>query len=402
MNPKPYSLLPVPNMHSEHGSTRSCCVSGNPACVRGFIRDRCRKCTMGSISCDMCQSPSLLVSSAQNHSPTRKHKLQRLGSSSKAVSFQDPSRSLSHSSLSVNASSPQAPSSPLSLCTPSPTSTLVPSSPTITASAATLAFSSPLLPPAQPCAFCLNGRKVCEDCFGLGYAQRICQDCIRESHRQHCRRRRRKGSLARPSATLNQIGVGVGEGWTRLKEQVLQTTSSATAAATATANATTQKTLASLSQARAQLSDAFSIPQASSPSQQADLTPALLLHEQPGDHPPLAPQDDEQPMSPTKPKEKRKARMSFSRESGELSAELLPSSSPVNAAAAAAPRRRSQSFRLAVMKHLKVPALFSHAGRQTEGDEEDPIASRGHQRRRLWTLSMMTTPMHLRAASTAA
>ncbi|KAG9320998.1 hypothetical protein KVV02_003976 [Mortierella alpina] len=393
-------------MPSEHGSTRSCCVNGNPACVRGFIRDRCRKCTLGSISCDMCQSsPSLLLPSSQCHAPTRKHKLQRLGSSSKAVSFQDPSPSLSHSRLSINTSSPQAPSSPLSLSTSSPTPTRIPS-PTTT----TLAFSRPLLP--QHCAFCLNGRKVCEDCFGLGYVQRICQDCIRESHRQHYRRR--KGSLARPSATLNQIGLGMGEGWTRLKEQVLQTTSSATAAATATANATTQRTLASLSQARAQLSDAFSTPlqhqqqQASSPtstpSQQVDLTPALI-HEQPNR--PLPPSSqDEQPILPMKPKEKRKARMSFSRESSEMSAELSSSSSsptPVDKRpAAAGSRRRSQSFRLAVMKHLKVPALFSQTSRQPEGDEEDPVSPRGHYRRRLWTLSMLTTPIHLRAASTAA
>lgn len=78
-------------------SVKPCVAKGHRECVQGFLRDRCCKCTKGSIPCGMC--------------PT------------------DPSSSNS-------------------------------------------------------CIFCVDGRKECDDCYGAGFVQRICRDCIRQHYRQ--------------------------------------------------------------------------------------------------------------------------------------------------------------------------------------------------------------------------
>ncbi|KAG9062464.1 hypothetical protein KI688_005379 [Linnemannia hyalina] len=71
-------------------------------------------------------------------------------------------------------------------------------------------------------------RKACEECFGLGYVQRICQECLRDRHRQQSRRRMKHTSL--PNA-WNQFG-------TKIKEQLFSH-SSTTMAAAVSSNATT-------------------------------------------------------------------------------------------------------------------------------------------------------------------
>ncbi|KAG9066953.1 hypothetical protein KI688_012865 [Linnemannia hyalina] len=78
-------------------SVKPCVAKGHRECVQGFLRDRCCKCTKGSIPCGMC--------------PT------------------DPSSSNS-------------------------------------------------------CIFCVDGRKECDDCYGAGFVQRICRDCIKQHYRQ--------------------------------------------------------------------------------------------------------------------------------------------------------------------------------------------------------------------------
>ncbi|KAF9214639.1 hypothetical protein BGZ59_003312 [Podila verticillata] len=102
-------------------TSKSCVSNGRPACVQGFVRDKCQKCTMGSVRCNV---------------------------------------------LSFDRVSSQ------------------PSSPT----SSTFSSSS-----SSSCIFCHNGRKACDDCFGLGYVQRICLDCIKDKHRRH--RHIRKPSL---------------------------------------------------------------------------------------------------------------------------------------------------------------------------------------------------------------
>ncbi|KAF9956135.1 hypothetical protein BGZ72_003000 [Mortierella alpina] len=37
---------------------------------------------------------------------------------------------------------------------------------------------------SSTCNFCVNGRKECGDCYGIGFMQRICQDCIKEHYRR--------------------------------------------------------------------------------------------------------------------------------------------------------------------------------------------------------------------------
>ncbi|KAG0044506.1 hypothetical protein BGZ83_010271 [Gryganskiella cystojenkinii] len=33
------------------------------------------------------------------------------------------------------------------------------------------------------CIFCFDGHKECDDCFGIGYVQRICQDCVKAHYK---------------------------------------------------------------------------------------------------------------------------------------------------------------------------------------------------------------------------
>ncbi|KAF9179795.1 hypothetical protein BGZ51_006651 [Haplosporangium sp. Z 767] len=93
-------------------SIKPCIAKGHRECVRGFHRDHCHKCTMGTIACKMCDS--------------------------------DTTASLS-------------------------------------------------------CIFCLEGRRECDDCYGMGFVQRICQDCIKE----HYRRQASKGTFTKVKGQLN-------------------------------------------------------------------------------------------------------------------------------------------------------------------------------------------------------
>ncbi|KAG0265672.1 hypothetical protein BG011_004271 [Mortierella polycephala] len=93
-------------------STKPCIAKGHRECVRGFHRDHCRKCTMGTIACEMCDL--------------------------------DTAASLS-------------------------------------------------------CIYCLEGRRECSDCYGMGFVQRICQDCIKE----HYRRQAGKGAFTKVKGQLS-------------------------------------------------------------------------------------------------------------------------------------------------------------------------------------------------------
>ncbi|KAF9135630.1 hypothetical protein BGW39_001510 [Mortierella sp. 14UC] len=78
-------------------TVKPCVAKGHRECVQGFLRDRCCKCTKGSVACGMCPSSSSSSSS---------------------------------------------------------------------------------------CIFCVDGRKECDDCYGTGFIQRICRDCIKEHYRR--------------------------------------------------------------------------------------------------------------------------------------------------------------------------------------------------------------------------
>ncbi|KAG0295684.1 hypothetical protein BGZ97_004760 [Linnemannia gamsii] len=77
-------------------SVKPCVAKGHRECVQGFLRERCNKCTKGSVLCGLC-----------------------------------PTNSSSNS-----------------------------------------------------CIFCVDGRKECDDCYGAGFVQRICRDCIKQHYRQ--------------------------------------------------------------------------------------------------------------------------------------------------------------------------------------------------------------------------
>ncbi|KAG0089168.1 hypothetical protein BGZ93_004379 [Podila epicladia] len=126
-------------MNTSTTSTKSCVSNGRPACVQGFVRDKCQKCTMGSVRCNLCHTSS---STSCSSSPRNSLSFDRVAS--------QPS---------------------------SPTSSTFSSSSTSSSS----------------CIFCHSGRKACDECFGLGYVQRICLDCIKDKHRRH--RHIRKPSL---------------------------------------------------------------------------------------------------------------------------------------------------------------------------------------------------------------
>lgn len=128
-------------MNTMTAASKSCVSNGRPACAQGFVRDKCQKCTMGSVRCNMCHT-----------------------SSSSCSSPSSPRNSLSSDRVSSQPSSPTSST-----------------------------FSSSSSSSSSSCIFCHNGRKACDDCFGLGYVQRICLDCIKDKHRRH--RHIRKPSL---------------------------------------------------------------------------------------------------------------------------------------------------------------------------------------------------------------
>ncbi|KAF9356239.1 hypothetical protein BGX34_010018 [Mortierella sp. NVP85] len=39
-------------------------------------------------------------------------------------------------------------------------------------------------PSCSPCVYCTNGRQECDNCYGLGFVQRICRDCIEDHYRR--------------------------------------------------------------------------------------------------------------------------------------------------------------------------------------------------------------------------
>ncbi|KAG0030991.1 hypothetical protein BGZ81_001944 [Podila clonocystis] len=121
-------------------ATKACISKGKTACTQGFFREPCTKCTRGSTVCSICIPP--------------KHNHQHEG-------LVSPSRQ----SLS--------PSSATSLCSGS----------------------------SSNCLFCIEGQKVCEDCFGLGFVQRICQDCIKD----HYRKQSSSSSLSSSSPSQFQV-----------------------------------------------------------------------------------------------------------------------------------------------------------------------------------------------------
>ncbi|GJJ74521.1 hypothetical protein EMPS_06879 [Entomortierella parvispora] len=230
--------------------TKPCTARGHPSCMRGFVRDRCRKCTLGSNACTMCHNLNYDRTSSSSPSPNIKNGISKrleLQQRLQKLSYDAPSLPISHFpqprlSFDVESSSSDSEletfssskdSSPrnsllveeeeeevkgkenrikdttkgsVALAIPSPTTSSTPDShsPTATTptSPTTLGSTSPLLssctgppwtsPPSfskasagpASCIFCFNGRQVCEDCFGLGYVQRICQDCFKDHKNQ--------------------------------------------------------------------------------------------------------------------------------------------------------------------------------------------------------------------------
>ncbi|KAK3805891.1 MAG: hypothetical protein J3Q66DRAFT_359929 [Benniella sp.] len=279
---------------SQINLTKSCTSNGkSPGCVRGFVRERCHKCHLGSIACEMCHPYPAPAPAESGLAATSTPSTLSFGSSipwkrpRKTISF-TPRRSLTiESSAAVAAAVAEAgvaapptpkrkpsPSTPTSISfalnnnsntnttTSSAVSSALVSSSLSASPPASPSYpnysapSSPSLPPtpASSCMFCKSGRKACEECFGLGYVQRVCQDCLRESHYLHRNKRQRRASStghnpsrrgscttttttatttppARRKASLpvlsfgsqietwNQMGVQMEEGWTKFKEQ---------------------------------------------------------------------------------------------------------------------------------------------------------------------------------------
>ncbi|KAK3831181.1 MAG: hypothetical protein J3R72DRAFT_455162 [Linnemannia gamsii] len=90
-----HSTISSTSSNSFKMTVKPCVAKGHRECVQGFLRDRCCKCTKGSVSCGMCPSNS-----------------------------------------------------------------------------------------SNSCIFCVDGRKECDDCYGAGFIQRICRDCIKAHYRR--------------------------------------------------------------------------------------------------------------------------------------------------------------------------------------------------------------------------
>ncbi|KAF8940413.1 hypothetical protein EDD21DRAFT_371580 [Dissophora ornata] len=367
-------------------ASKSCNANGGQGCSRGFVRDRCRKCDMGSVACDMCQRPPSTITTTPTSTTTnplyrKSKKIYRLSYTSPSTT--GPSSSLAFPSrrslsfepsatqTSVSATPPLAmprrlpppPLSGLSSKLPSPTSISFPkSSPPSSPTSPSTTFATPPPTPTS-CIFCRNGRKACEDCFGLGYVQRVCQDCIRESHRHHNSSGGGAGGVRKASlpASWNQVG-----GWgLRLKEQLI----------TSTQRSSQQQ-------------------HSQSPSR---LQPDVLTT----------------PLDESKSNPNNNAKMSVSREDSEDSS----NSGHVSDSSSKSGRSNTNntnnnariSFKATVRKHLKVPPLFSHNNNKAErsnGNDSNrkskstgTVKDKNHGRQ--WSLSTLLTPS-LRAASSAA
>ncbi|KAI9237427.1 MAG: hypothetical protein BYD32DRAFT_461585 [Podila humilis] len=295
--------------------TTSKCSNGNPGCLRGFVREKCHKCQMGSTACNMCHSNlSSLMAQHQHTQPLHSTGISSSSTQHNRISSTSSSSASSTSSCSTSSVSPSPESSPrnslfdasppnstprvappltiktlsisyqLPLPSGHPQRSLVSNSPTIPspsrdfsisvlttpiqlhpatafASSSSSQPSPPIFPtspthalppsstsptspsfpnninnpspyaqygPSSPCIFCFNGRKACEECFGLGYVQRICQDCLRDKHRSQRRRNSHSAhsgtsSSSSSSTSKSLISPAVSASWVqfshKLKEQ---------------------------------------------------------------------------------------------------------------------------------------------------------------------------------------
>ncbi|KAF9292213.1 hypothetical protein BGZ68_009804 [Mortierella alpina] len=54
------------------------------------------------------------------------------------------------------------------------------------------------------CNFCVKGRRECDDCYGIGFIQRICQDCIKQHYR---RQRNNRSSTTLTTKVKDQLNT---------------------------------------------------------------------------------------------------------------------------------------------------------------------------------------------------
>ncbi|CAO3566215.1 unnamed protein product [Mortierella alpina] len=57
---------------------------------------------------------------------------------------------------------------------------------------------------SSSCNFCVNGRMECDDCYGIGFIQRICQDCIKQHYR---RQRNNRSSTTLTTKVKDQLNT---------------------------------------------------------------------------------------------------------------------------------------------------------------------------------------------------
>ncbi|KAF9433143.1 hypothetical protein BGZ76_009831 [Entomortierella beljakovae] len=192
--------------------SKSCSSNKGNGCVRGFTREKCNRCDMGSIPCDMCSfvyptdggryiPPNSTPRNALEKEVTRERLLPLRTAS---ISYQLPPPSGRSKKPQRSSRSPSFPSidTSFNISTSSAKRLTVsaPSSPTTGARPMSPLTAVQEFTP-RACIFCINGKKACSECFGLGYVQRICKECHRSQHR-------RKGSLP---TSLNQFGIKIKE-----------------------------------------------------------------------------------------------------------------------------------------------------------------------------------------------
>ncbi|KAG0325688.1 hypothetical protein BGZ99_000278 [Dissophora globulifera] len=67
-------------------------------------------------------------------------------------------------------------------------------------------------PGSTGCMFCVEGLKECSDCYGLGFVQRICQDCIKEHYRSQAPFNKVKGQIVDAQQQLSRSVVSLAAG----------------------------------------------------------------------------------------------------------------------------------------------------------------------------------------------
>ncbi|KAF9978447.1 hypothetical protein BGZ73_002343 [Actinomortierella ambigua] len=173
------STIPSHHATQSFSMPKPCEASGQPSCIKGFVREKCRKCDMGSVQCEMCH-PSQYC---QNHPPTQPALSPRASlSMDRTSSTSTPTCNDKHHATQRGHSSP-------ALMEVSSSSSSFTSS--FSSQNANSAKGSA---PSPSCIFCYDGRKPCDECFGLGYVQRVCQECIKDQHRRNHGKRRSTGS----------------------------------------------------------------------------------------------------------------------------------------------------------------------------------------------------------------